>query len=88
MRLSICWSDQGWGNRKGAVQMSLLSSSGSTGTSCQLTRVFGIAPHAVAEEIVDLTAGSSPLIAAARPGDRIEFSAKIGGGGGHALGGC
>eukprot|EP01119_Soliformovum_irregulare_P020528 TRINITY_DN6665_c0_g2_i1.p1 TRINITY_DN6665_c0_g2~~TRINITY_DN6665_c0_g2_i1.p1 ORF type:complete len:202 (-),score=25.39 TRINITY_DN6665_c0_g2_i1:32-637(-) len=80
IELWISWRDQGWGNRKGLIQIRLLR-----GSECLHEALpFPIADHSLRNDhaIYDR---SDDIVREAKPGDTIDIQIYVGGGGGHAL---
>ena len=99
LTLSLKWTDQGWGNRKGEIFMKLMrpvstvaSGDRSGGASrrgsdaqevAEKRRIFGIAKHQ--EETAKTEISDNPVVALAMRGDFYRFMRNAGGGGGHTL---
>ena len=96
LTLSLKWTDQGWGNRKGEIFMKLMrpvaSGGRRGGTSrrgsdtqevAEKRRIFGIAKHQ--EETAKTEISDDPVVALAKRGDFYRFMRNAGGGGGHSL---
>eukprot|EP00808_Paulinella_micropora_P020630 g16776.t1 len=74
------WKDQGWGNRKGQLFLTLERN----GNDVARQDVFGIAEHtwSTAEAILDT---KSAVVFRSRAGDTLKICTHVGGGGGHRL---
>ena len=82
LSLSMEWKDQGWGNRKGEIFVSLVR--GASGQVVAERRgPLGIAPHKWDTSKAELT--DDKVVTEARPGDFYRFTRNAGGGGGHRL---
>ena len=78
--ISLTWRDQGWGNTKGDIFLSLMRGSESIATKYA---PLGIAPHK--EETASTVLTDDPIVTEAREGDHYKFTRNAGGGGGHQL---
>eukprot|EP01129_Flabellula_baltica_P005749 TRINITY_DN20_c0_g1_i4.p1 TRINITY_DN20_c0_g1~~TRINITY_DN20_c0_g1_i4.p1 ORF type:complete len:391 (-),score=84.26 TRINITY_DN20_c0_g1_i4:14-1186(-) len=82
MDFSIRWKDQGYGNQKGRVFLSVTRDGSAV---IERHSVFGVAAHEWEDQTVELNASNLPDIANIRGGDVVELSYYVGGGGGHKL---
>lgn len=80
LNMFIKWVDQGWGNEKGNVWVSLMRDGEPISVNGQ---PFGICKHHMKEQHVELL--NHPVVAKAEPGDYYQFTRLIGAGGGHEL---
>ena len=80
LTLSVLWKDQGWGNRKGDIFVSLMRGSK---VIAEKFRPFGVAPHKEQYAEVELTDDS--IVKLAEPSHNYKFTRNAGGGGGHEL---
>ena len=82
LSLSVEWKDQGWGNRKGQIFVSLVQ-----GRSKQIVaerlQPLGIALHHWDTATAELT--DDQIVTQAQQGDFYRFTRNAGGGGGHEL---
>ena len=82
LSLSVEWKDQGWGNRKGEIFVSLVR-----GRSKQIVverrHPLGIAEHHWDTPTAELK--EDEVVTQARRGDFYRFTRNAGGGGGHEL---
>lgn len=82
LMLSVEWKDQGWGNRKGEIFVSLVR-----GRLEQIVAErrgpLGIAPHEWSSSAVELK--EDKVVTEAKQGDFYRFTRNAGGGGGHQL---
>lgn len=90
LSMSLVWKDQGWGNLKGEIFVTLMRPSKREGQKkcnpevvVEKRRVFGIAKHS--EEAAKSEITADPILTLAQPGDFYRFMRNIGGGGGHSL---
>eukprot|EP01129_Flabellula_baltica_P005748 TRINITY_DN20_c0_g1_i3.p1 TRINITY_DN20_c0_g1~~TRINITY_DN20_c0_g1_i3.p1 ORF type:complete len:131 (-),score=27.76 TRINITY_DN20_c0_g1_i3:14-406(-) len=82
MSFNINWKDQGFGNQKGRVFLSVTRDGSAV---IERHSVFGVAAHEWEDQTVELNASNLPDIANIRGGDVVELSYYVGGGGGHKL---
>ena len=99
LHLRFEWCDQGWGNRKGGLQMILLRKGKRKGTEDDAWKQItsecygGTAPHSLSTVEVRqdqlarprTTGGENTILRMAKPGDRVQLCYRCGAGGGHAL---
>lgn len=78
--ISLKWKDQGWGNRKGDIFLTLMRGEEAVAVKYH---PLGVAPHKEEEARTELM--NDPIITEAREGDYYKFSKNPGGGGGHQL---
>jgi len=80
------WKDQGWGNRKGEIQ--LQHTTGGATYKCG-RGLFGVAGHTMVASRYQLRPqndeATCAFFAAADAGTEVQFQCKVGGGGGHEL---
>jgi len=79
-----CWKDQGWGNIKGKLFLSVIRG---ISNCCVFSQdLFGDAGHSWREENLYLTKTNFPMLfQVIQEGDRIQIWRHVGGGGGHEL---
>jgi len=82
LTMSVEWKDQGWGNRKGQVFISLVRGR-TKKIVAERREPMGIAPHDWATVTVELAEDN--VVTEARQGDFYQFARNAGGGGGHKL---
>ena len=78
--ISLIWRDQGWGNRKGDVIVSLMRGEE---IIAEKYNILGVAPHK--EEYADTDISDDPIVTQTSQGDYYKFTRNPGGGGGHQL---
>lgn len=84
LNMSLVWKDQGWGNLKGEMYVTLMRpSEKETEEVAVKRRVFGIAKHS--EEAAKSEITAEPILTLAQSGDFYRFMRIVGGGGGHSL---
>ena len=85
--MSLVWKDQGWGNLKGEMYVTLMRPPEEQNHEAEVVaekrRVFGIAKHSEEKALAEVT--TDPIVTLAQPGDFYRFMRIIGGGGGHSL---
>mmetsp|Transcript_10201 Transcript_10201/g.32731 ORF Transcript_10201/g.32731 Transcript_10201/m.32731 type:complete len:191 (+) Transcript_10201:61-633(+) len=87
LKMSLAWKDQGWGNRKGTIVVRLMRRPPRDEVEAVVaedTSLFGVAPHAWEDGLVELDA-AHPIVSQAEAGDTLSFLRNAGGGGGHSL---
>ena len=87
LQLSVVWKDQGWGNRKGEIFMTLMrpaAGGGEPKNIAEYRRLFGIAEH-LEKAAHNVIGRDHPVVAKAKAGDFYRFMNNAGGGGGHLL---
>ena len=83
LTMSLVWEDQGWGNRKGEIFVSLMR--GQPPRAVLVKRgPLGIAPHKREKATAKLNREHT-VVTLAQPGDFYRFTRNAGGGGGHQL---
>ncbi|CAN0106694.1 unnamed protein product, partial [Ectocarpus sp. 4 AP-2014] len=87
--VSFLWRDQGWGNRKGTLFLSLDPGSSDQQSSTQEPKEHrqlmpNPAEHEWTSEVMEIDP-NDPLTRLACAGDRYRLSFVAGGGGGHIL---
>lgn len=80
MFISCVWKDQGWGNQKGDVFITLMRGKEEIATKY---KPLGIAPHNYTADSTVLAYHS--ILSESREGDHYKFTRNAGGGGGHKL---
>ena len=81
LTLSVLWKDQGWGNRKGDIFISLMRGSE---VIARKYRPFGkVAPHE--EEYAEVELTDDSIVKLAEPSHNYKFTSDAGSGGGHQL---
>ena len=80
LTLSVLWKDQGWGNRKGDIFISLMRGSE---VIAETFRPFGVAPHEEQYAEVELT--DDQIVTLAEPSHYYKFKRIAGTGGSHEL---
>lgn len=83
LTLSVKWADQGWGNSKGEIFVSLMRGDGPSEVVAEKRSPLGIAPHEC--ETVTAELWDHAVVTLAQPGDFYRFMRNAGGGGGHTL---
>ncbi len=81
LTMSVVWKDQGWGNRKGEIYVTLHKGSGEQ--VAERRQPLGIAAHKEQKSVAELR--DDPVVTLAQPGDFYKFTRNAGGGGGHQL---
>ena len=80
LSISLKWKDQGWGNRKGDIFLTLVRDKE---VVAEKYNPLGLAPHKEEEAKTELI--NDPIVTEVREGDYYKFSKNPGGGGGHQL---
>lgn len=83
LAISLTWRDQGWGNQKGDIFITLMRGRIRKKEIATKYHPLGIAPHKEASDHTILT--DDPIVNEAREGDYYKFTRNAGGGGGHQL---
>lgn len=89
LQVSVLWKDQGWGNRKGEIYVTLMRPAADKAEPVEVAtyrRLFGIAEH-FEKEAKNVIRRDHPVVAKAKAGDFYRFMNNAGGGGGHELDG-
>ena len=86
LQLSVTWRDQGSGNRKGEIYMTLMRPVANAEPTqiAEHPSLFGFAEHHKTEAYKMIYA-DHPVVAEAKAGDFYRFMRNAGGGGGHEL---
>lgn len=82
LTISLTWRDQGWGNAKGDVFLTLMGRRALRSKEVVI-KYLGIAPHVEETKCTVLT--DDPIVTEAIEGDWYKFTRNAGGGGGHQL---
>lgn len=82
LTMSVVWKDQGWGNQKGEIFLSLMRGRPSE-VIVEKRKPLGIAPHKQEKATAELR--DHTIVTLAQPGDYYRFTRNAGGGGGHQL---
>jgi len=81
--IDYAWKDQGWGNRKGRMQLSVVDGLLESRIGADM---FGIAEHAMTQgQLVLDESNASQFLAHCNEGTMLELQRSVGGGGGHRL---
>ncbi|EOD36142.1 hypothetical protein EMIHUDRAFT_455141 [Emiliania huxleyi CCMP1516] len=77
--MSLVWKDQGWGNRKGTIVVRLMRRRRLPveAVVAEDTSLFGVAPHAWEDGLVELDA-AHPIVSQAEAGDTLSFLRNAG----------